>query len=313
MEIKKMTTLNKKLFIKREVLEPIISQLNPGEQKKFHHCKQGNGNDRMYVKKLEDGSGLIAFCHHCGQKGVLFNIVTGPEAKYKLNLTDPSDANIRHHYGTSVAWEEFNWEEIVNSYEASIPEDRSITALPIGRYLNNNCGFLVKDSRDLAKSGHFIKVASNALYVPIGTRDNISGKGFKKRIFSASWKGPKWLTKAVGPNDYIYKGDMRAQILVLVEDSFSALRVIEATGCSSLWLGGTTLHPSQIRSISEFDPQSILVFLDNDNGTVIANALKMHGKLINLGFPVVGIVKANDKDPKAYSNMELEVFISEYL
>ena len=40
---------------------------SPGTVNIFH-CKQGPGNDRLYITRKEDGN-IVAYCHHCGSRG----------------------------------------------------------------------------------------------------------------------------------------------------------------------------------------------------------------------------------------------------
>lgn len=34
----------------------------------IHHCKDGPGNDKLYITRKDDGT-ILAYCHHCGKRG----------------------------------------------------------------------------------------------------------------------------------------------------------------------------------------------------------------------------------------------------
>jgi len=275
--------------------------LDEGEQINTFHCKDGKGNDKLYIKRNSDG--YLFYCHHCSQRGFVSVRSLSPRgSSFRPASAGASPVN-RDGSGTCLP---------VSGGEGRIREKLQI-------YLPRDAVNGIKRWPSVDAKVWILKhglTISDVDAAGICWSDSLSSiifprycegelVSFQTRKFPAG-DGPKYLTygdsKAVydafkGPSEAL--GD--AKRVVLVEDMLSALKVAQIA--SAFVLGGTAIKDDQLRhllkSFNKFD-----IMLDNDNWQVKTNQYKLYKKL-SLFSRDVRVIEV-DKDPKEYSLDELK-------
>lgn len=122
--------------------------------------------------------------------------------------------------------------------------------------------------------------------------------GYVARKFKGD--GPKYLTKGIKENFIATFGT--ADTIVFTEDLISA--IIVGRVCSSCCLFGTYLSPKKLAYLKGYN--KYIIWLDNDKRQ---DSLKQVMKYKQYGYNISNIY--TDKDPKEYSNKEIEELISD--
>jgi len=111
--------------------------------------------------------------------------------------------------------------------------------------------------------------------------------------------GPKYLSNGLKPLTIYGEGDT----IILVEDILSAIKVSRISGyCSAPLLGSSLPLEWQHKLTEQFD--NIHLWLDRDKAK---NAIRFKNRIKSLGKKSRVIV--TDKDPKEYSNKEIEQWL----
>ena len=236
------------------------------------HCKQGNGNDRLYVTNV--GDALLFYCHHCGCGGAIKNkratykryvqgdsiVAPTPTAYLPPDITD-----VRSKWPTSG----YVW-----LLEAGIDE-KGMTALQV-RY----------------------SPSLNRMIIPLFANGKYNGWIGRK---CGDGPGPKYLTKLIDKkyNTQILRANP-GKSLVLVEDILSAYRVFNLGYNTVALLGVGMTEPSFIDITSKYN--DFVIWLDNDKPEVKKAQVKLATRLGMFGN--AKIVKT-DCDPKEHSDTEI--------
>lgn len=271
----------------------------PGEQVHVHHCRKELGKDKLYIKVSEDGSKILAYCHHCRKRGSYLlsgkpideypakSEGTGLLRKHSVfGLPNDSESDPAKWGATQAGERALSW---VEKY------------LCVGDILDSPLCFSAKQE---------------SLLFPLFSEGNLVG--YQARPFSDSTvynTTSKYIT-------YIYKelytstSNIVLDIftnknskdicttLVLVEDYISALKVVNGTDtCDSLPLLGCNLTKGTLQSILTGGYEKVQVALDNDNNEVRRSQAKIVREL-SAYLPVRSVLL--DKDPKKYLYAELE-------
>lgn len=273
-----------------------LDRMQPGDTINIHHCKSGHNNDRLYITYLEDGSGWVGYCHHCNRSGFYFN------SKEHRMLYKSKHSTFKEAETVEQA---LHIDDVVLkqwSLTSASPEikkflyDRSVTSGEI---------------RD--RKG---RVDNDVILIPVGSITDPCGAGYQTRFVFPKEGYPKVISNQLHPNAYIFKPkiELLEHNLVIVEDFFSAIIVCRELLVPTLWLGGASIHTKQIQSIRELDPDKIIVWLDNDNSTVIINAERITQELHELGWNVRRI-SLPAADPKYLYKNDPELFndVSNYI
>ena len=293
-----------------------------GKQINIHHCKQGKGNDKLYIKRLNHGS--VLFCHHCGKSGFIFS--DGVPAKF---LAKELQSNVQ---SDDESGSQSNLARIRTGQEDSSADGQGRDGQALGRITfslprdaSRNIRGWSSSHPKLWLTGNGIKVDTlkdfeiywsetmGALLFP--QRHNGELVGYQYRYFPPKEGFPKYLTKTKSDFDrknkyldelYICNSnnstvDITTNRLALVEDYISAIRVASiGYPCCPLW--GAQLHDGQLKYLLQ-KYNKFVILLDNDNNQVktkqrrIRDRLEAHGATVSLCLL--------DKDPKHYSDEEL--------
>jgi hypothetical protein len=263
-------------------IKEIIQRLPPmeeGEQVNVHHCKEGKGNDRLYIKRT--ASGYLYNCFHCGKSGgVRASSLEGadhaPRVKSVRRTGERLSAASLPRDATGE-WSEFH------------PRGRAW----LGRYLT---------SGEVRDNGILYSPSIRRVVLPVHRDGRLVGYQ-TRRLFDDD-PAPKYMSYTSSPADYWYLRDTFGSMggsCVLVEDMISAAK------CSyhipSAALMGTNLKDSLLaRLVSMYD--KYLIFLDDDNAQVKASARKIKKRLDIFGECV--IIMGVGCDPKDLPHSELE-------
>ena len=295
-----------------------------GQQTNIHHCKQGKGNDKLYIKRVNNGS--ILFCHHCGQSG--FVPSNGILAKF-IEKEIRKDGNVASGYGS----------------------ERSLASIPTGqendsRYGQEGSGesyggvpfSLPRDaSRNIRGwDSHYPKLWLTRYGVKINTlkdfeiywseemgalifpqRHNGELVGYQYRFFPPKEGFPKYLTKTksnfdrknrylddIIPNsipNITSTSSNNDERIIIVEDYISAIR-IAALGYPACPLWGSQLHNGQLTYLLQ-KYNKFVIMLDNDNSQVKTKQRRIKDRLLAHGAEVKLCLL--NKDPKEYTDEEL--------
>jgi hypothetical protein len=261
--------------------------MNPGEQANIVHCKPGKS--KLYIKRLEDNTGWVAFCHHCGGSSHHFDN-KGIKGVFTGSVTEQSLEN--KDFGTRS----------LHIGDVSINESASMMC---GRYydltakqaFNDSMHSHIKGNITIDNQATGARVDNSKIVTPVGSYNSIDGHGYSIRYSYAGWTGPKYITRQVEHNSYINMSTpgihtgRDGPMLVLTEDFWSAMAVRHAGDYNfhSMYLGGTSIHPRQLQSIASWGFNKVLVWLDNDNPQVVANSMKIRQKLEAIGMIALSI------------------------
>jgi hypothetical protein len=240
--------------------------LSPGTTCHIHHCKLGKGNDRLYITRTPDGRSLLAFCHHCGGKGVYHFAGWVSTRAVAKPLPTASGVCLPYDATPELPLAAEHW---LKSYDIQPP--------------------------DWNRHGIVYSKWKGRLILP----NYRNGKLLSYAARSLDGSKPKYLT--VGSTrigKLVERGSSR---LALVEDFLSAIKC--GHHCDSYALGGVHLSDEAFDLILKNNYTHYSVFLDNDNRKVRLQQLKLFTRLQPHG--IVEVVKA-DRDPKEHTHEELE-------
>lgn len=259
-----------------------ISTIQDGDTIHIHHCKEGRGNDRLYISNKE-GTYLF-YCHHCGKSGSLRDKLN--RVNNRISKKDLRTIHVNHHIPSDVESDPSKW-----SIEARLwPLKASI-------------------SNDMIKEVGMVWCArTNRVYVPI----SFGGEyiGFVSRRIDPDDGTPKYITKCDKTKKdrflFVKHVDNTSKDVVLVEDILSCLR-LNQLGYNAVALLGVNVDDSLFRYLREHYSR-FHVWLDNDNTQVKLAQVKIKNKLELIGPS--RIIKT-EKDPKEYTDDEIREFVDE--
>jgi len=265
-------------------LNEFRSLLAPGEQVRRNHepCPAGvDTRQRWYIKKTEDGRRIVAFCHNCGQKGVL-----------DVGLTGKS---IRPTPISSTGARKIQLPADMEMNPSLWPEEARKWVLKSGL-----------DFQDCKGVGAGYSYSQARLILPIWRDSEL--EGFQARSFNP--KEIKYLTYAkTKPLRAWYNGTREPGTVVVCEDLLSAWKISQAgfTGFACL---GSAGGASEIFALSK-QYNRLVIWLDNDKPEVLKNSRRLlrYGEMF---FPETGIVLGSS-DPKRHSLEDIRRTVDESL
>lgn len=292
-----------------ELIDGLQHELSIGEQTHVHHCKPGKGNDKLYIKRVENG--YILFCHHCGQRGYASNNNLGvsPSAKiraYKSSQAEYLDGSPRYSDDGHGDTEEYSGKCVVKSL-AQYPID---SVNQVKRWSNNDAKIWILSyglSMDtINESGICWSDKFSSILFPRYLDGNLVA--FQARRFPNEG-GPKYVTYGDSASLYdALRGSTGRDTLVLVEDYLSGLKVSQIV--PAFVLNGTGLKDSQLTYLLK-DYSKFVIMLDNDNWQVKTSQFKLL-KRISTFAKKANIVEVT-KDPKEYELAELKTLLQDYI
>lgn len=254
---------------------------------RINHCKPEESNRKFYLTRSPEGDKILAFCHHCGKKGV-YNLSPSswspPPNPLEANGLDPFKkfrVPSLDKYYCDARWLKIPFEDLT---------------LEMRRWWFKS-GLLVSEYNTLD-----IKLLDgNRLAIPLTENfKQVTGLAFRQFRDNA----PKWLIlgkKTVHPFTY---SDNPTDTLVIVEDYLSAVRLARFT--NTLPLMGTNLSSLNFSQILFWvnrnrDLRKVLIWLDNDSPQVIKLAEKIYKKLV----PICKCqIITEKKEPKHFKNQK---------
>lgn len=280
-----------------------------GEQVNIHHCKMGRGNDKLYIKRIDNGA--VAYCHHCGQRGYagLRALGTGAYAG-RRSLSTPtgsgeyaSPADISGGDRSSQGGTGPNPEKTPIRYPSDARNQVKL-------WTNNDAKVWILKygirMDDINAAGICWSDKFSSILFPRYLDGNLVA--FQTRRFPNEG-GPKYLT--YGDSNSLYdalRGPVGVDTLVLVEDYLSGLKVSQIA--PAFVLNGTGLKDTQLAHLLK-DYSKFVIMLDNDNWQVKSSQLKLL-KRISTYATKANIVEV-DKDPKEYEFSELKTLLQDYI
>lgn len=252
-----------------------------GEQVHVHHCKQGQHNDRLYIRRTEDDT-ILAYCHHCGKRGSARTsfVETGySRDEISSRLANCSADGKSNHSSGYEGFKEY--------WECCRASDKDVEQIA-------SESFILKSRLKRERIEELdVRVRDNRIWFPVPSDEEgelaaIVGRG----------ESPKWLVRRNQNKKVGVWGTGKS--LVIVEDIISAIRVSDC-GYSAMPLLSSTLQSKYLTDFSKYD--NIYIWLDNDNHQVLSSRLKIKHKL-DLLYNNVIIIPATQ--PKDLSNSEIK-------
>ena len=249
-------------------------KIDIGQTIKVHHCKTGNQNDRLYIKRIDKG--YLYNCYHCGCKGLAkttsgFSTHNGvPKKKWQgppTKLFLPRDS-IRSFQQWDTPAKKWIWEA-------------GLAGVDVEQY------------------GLVYSPKQGRVVIPV-YQDGELVCHQARRIFDKD-PYPKYLTKKLDIYAGAWYSVAEGNALVLVEDVLSGIKCSKFH--TSIALLGTELHPRTMKKILDGKYSKIYLFLDNDNRYVKSKQRAFKDKLSM--FYDVELIRT-DKDPKRYPYKDLK-------
>jgi hypothetical protein len=281
---------------------------NIGEQSHTFHCKEGKGNDKLYVKRVDNGA--VAFCHHCGKRGYASNrtLESGGAGKAYGTPYSRVATSARHEYSPSVKAGYVKGGDKPDDIKSSLsfPYDASNQ---VSRWGSVDAKvWVLKYGLDMAAintAGICWSDKFSSILFPRYLDGNLVA--FQTRKFPAG-DGPKYLSYGDSNSPYdALQGPEGGSTVVLVEDMLSALKVSQIA--SACHLGGTSMKEPLMKHLLQ-KYNKFIIMLDNDNWQVRTNQIKLLRKLSTYAQAYIVPI---DKDPKEFAISELRMLLEEYL
>jgi len=253
-----------------------------GEQIHINHEKCPAGEDtkqRLYIRRLDDGLTVLAYCHHCGRGGS-FNTASSANIESAKSRYRP-----KHSAKQKLVYRP-------ESSSTDISGWPSRARAWLYRY-----GITNKEIKDY---GIFYNPTNMRVGIPVFGADGIRAIQYRKIFDKPYDEGPKYYT-VTGTDVPIYRSRnwSNSSTVVLCEDAISAIKC--GRFLPSAALVGTYLNDKHINElVTNYD--TFLIFLDDDNPAVRLQQLVLKNRLSVFGE---ARIIHTDKDPKEYSNEAL--------
>lgn len=250
----------------------IIKALPPmevDEQTNVFHCKEGSGNDRLYIKRTVDG--YLYNCFHCGKSGgVRADSVEGDRVRVRPTRSSytPSPSHTRLPADCTHTWGEWH------------PRARGW----VGRYITK---------QEVTDHGLLYSPSLRRVVLPV--HDSAGLVGYQTRKLFDDDRGGKYLTFSRRPQDFhlVCDGGKHNTTVVIVEDYLSAIKCSRYAASAALF--GVSLKDSMLARLAR-TYANYLIFLDDDNAQVRLAALKIKRRLTMFGE--CAIISGVGCDPK---------------
>lgn len=255
-----------------------VSDIEIGQTKNTHHCKEGRNNDRCYITRNTDVT--LFYCHHCGKRGAIM------EKFGRVKQAKEGDASGRVHGGVRGC---------------SLPTDISYS---IGEWPARGKLWLAKggiNDQECSDRGIGYSPMLQRVVLPVTYEGEFQGY-----VARAVMEGqePKYLTKYKEKDKFIYHIDRGTDDVVIVEDILSCIRISRFKSCIAML--GTNVSDSLlallVRRYSNY-----IVWNDYDNPEVKIKAHKLKQHLELFGDTKLLVT---DLDPKELTDEEIEKWLS---
>lgn len=260
----------------------------PGQVNVDHDsCSAGTDRKkRLYIRRLDDGHSILAYCHNCGLSGY-YNAATKKSRHYKDRNAGDSGQPTKHSK--------------VGKSSPRLPSDLDTEPRNWPARARAWCYKYGLTDEDIKRGKFGYSNTTRRVHIPVYGPDG--PLVVQSRRIHEDDKYPKYLTFGDSSSVVtIIKSTNPAsdRTLVIVEDMISGLKVSKVHDV--LVLLGSELSDRQALVCSTY--KKVFIFLDNDNPIINKKALTMQQKL---GMIVdIVVVTHTNKDPKEYTIKELE-------
>lgn len=249
------------------------------------NCTAGiDTKQRLYIKRSNDGNTILAYCHNCCQSGYYMESF----ARFRKAISGKS--------GTSGESKDVSF-GLPRDIQAS-PEDFPVAAK----------GWLYKHGltdTQLRRHGVGYSPSLGRIVLPV-YRDGELVKYQTRKVFEHDTK-PKYLTYKKKERAWFSEPICSTDLLVIVEDILSGIRVAEQFPCLALLSSG--ISESEVLFIVK-NFNNVLIWLDNDNRQVKLSQVEIKNKLDNL---VRNVIIVHEKaEPKYYSDKDIAKVVYDY-
>lgn len=253
----------------------------PGKTVNRHHCKTGSGNDRMYITRSEDGSTILAFCHHCNQRGV-----------YNCRPMEARKSARRNK-------ESFVTSTRTGARTIRLPKDftRNLADFSARGVMWLKQYDITDEEIDTYGIGY--SASMNRIILPIYQDGKLAM--FQARRLDDKEEN-KYLTFKAEPAQFLVTNADYCHHLVVVEDMLSAIKVGRV--CSATALLGTGMSESRVNFLRK-NFSIAHIWLDDDNREVRKAQLVLKNKF-ELYFKEVSLITKVGKDPKCLNTKEIK-------
>ncbi|MCP4901932.1 MAG: hypothetical protein GY906_33630 [bacterium] len=273
---------------------PAIAEMEDGEQLSMRHpeCPAGDdGRKVLFVKK--HGAKHLAFCHHCGQKGIL----TG-------------DQSFIRRGGQNLLIEK----------DLHLPPDLTFepTKQPVEHIMwlhQHGIDDMTRRLYDIGWSEHW----GRTILPVYGDEGKLLA--FQRRNVLRGDFGPKYLTTRLAHiKNPVFRAprselaERKPGILVLTEDILSSIKIDKA-GFYSWSLLGTYMTNSVVDEIAAAQFDQVIIWLDDDNEAVRRSQKVMRRKISQIADARImrhrdlSIRKEDKSDPKMFTPNEIHTAI----
>ena len=267
-------------YLKKDEFVPQGQHLSAGEQININHVDCPAGHDtkkRLYIKRTDDGTKLIAYCHHCELSGSHGNrSYRTKRAKATASLNGYSTGKSGYRLPSDYEPAPGKWSSKGRSWVTRYGiEDAEISRYSIG-----------------------YSEYHRRIILPVYNAGVL--EGYQLRRIEPDDVKPKYLTRANVRPLFWRSSLLSSSKLVICEDILSGIKCARYQDSIALLKASETdevVHWAITHGYKEF-----LIFLDDDNRQVKQAQIALKNRLSMFG--TVSIIHA-DKDPKEHSNNEL--------
>jgi len=260
-------------------------EMSVGEQVKVHHCTTGKDNDRLYIKRTEDG--YLFYCHHCSfSGGVRQPNSSCSKAKERLSKRKKDKDD-----GSGQA--------INITRKPKLPFD---SVGRIAEWPSRAKVWVYRASltdKEIATYGFVYSPYYDRVFYPV-YNNNVISCTIGRRLKDDNT--PKYLIyKEDTFNNLWYSNPTSSSKVCIVEDVLSAIRCSRYTAGAALL--GTNFTYSAIKYLTDRHNEFI-IYLDDDKPQVKMKQLQLQ-RMLSL-FGDVKLITKIGKDPKELSDEQLE-------
>ena len=275
-----------------EILTELKDEMDVGETRRHNHedCPAGEDSKRrLYVTRKPDV--LLGYCHNCGQSSSKY---VSTDDRYRLSgYSTVKDSSAAKDYilPTAVSFKDTD----------NIPAEAEVW-----RIKN-------KLTREQCAANHIAyDPVNDGIILPFWRMEHLLDNGHQLR--PVHQRGGAKYVNYVRDHDVelggILKGPGQGDILVIVEDLVSGIHIREA-GFDALVNYGTQVKPMILYQIPDHYKE-VVVWLDNDNDTVIDKSKQMYDILHLYGNRDRKIRRiSNYEDPKHYDSETIDEIVKD--
>lgn len=250
----------------------------------IHHCKDGKDNDRLFITRCEDGLTILAYCHHCGQRGY---------------HNEANTANIQTLKASKASRGQLSYRG--GKLPSDCENDKSSWPSPARFWLTR---YNITD-REVREYGLCYSKSHARVVLPVYDGDGLALYQTRK-IFEQD-TGPKYLTYNNRANTLWFSHiSHKSSTIVLCEDILSGIRLGRQWNAAAVL--GTTLTDKSLNLLVN-NYSRFIIFMDDDNPDVRMKQLMLKNRLDMFGETT--IIHSNGKDAKEHTDEELREVLDE--